>query len=322
VGGIVKQSLFRVVAVEIHHVVIPAGDGSLLIAGHVIQVEMGVTVLFAAEHEMLSVGQEKQVIKVIFGDVILIFLSIQAGGAAHPGVCQQNLQLVLVAIQFQDRQFLRVCCPLDPGNVVILPLAQLHGGGDAVFDVVHVYAHLGIGLSGFRVFIRVIRGIEGIGFDGRALSLEKIHGILLHGRFIEFHESDGRTVRCPGKGFVESEFLLVHPIRCPVDDLVEFPVERDLQFGTETKIRDKKIVIPYEGNFRAVWREGGQSLRPARGKRFQLFVLEVKHVIICRERVAINRGHVRANQDSAFVRTERVILNTGHGFISRIIQIQ
>ena len=86
--GIVVKFFYRIVPVEVDHVVFPGRDRLDFFPAHGIQVKMGIATFFTAHDEVLPVFHEDQVVQVAFRDIIFVFFPVKYGCTSHAGIGQ------------------------------------------------------------------------------------------------------------------------------------------------------------------------------------------------------------------------------------------
>ena len=100
--SIIVKFFYRIVPVEINHVVFTGSDRLNFFTAHCIQVKVRITTFFTTHDEMLPVFHEDQVVQVAFRDIIFIFFPVKHGCTSHAGIGQQDFQLILETVQFHD----------------------------------------------------------------------------------------------------------------------------------------------------------------------------------------------------------------------------
>ena len=186
VRGIVEQFAGRVVAVKVDDVEVAAGDGLFFASCHIIKVEVHEAAFFARDDELGTVVEKYQVVEIAFGDVVLVFLAVKRGGGAHFDVGKQDFHFILVAVQADDGELLRVFCPADAGQVDIFFFAGVHFKGCAVFNVIDIDGNFGIFLACLGVFVGIVRRVEAVLFQVGSLPFEHVHLKFAYFGFIEF----------------------------------------------------------------------------------------------------------------------------------------
>ena len=208
-----------------------------------------------------------------------------------------------MAVELQHDGVAAVGQPIDAREVAIAVVAEVEARVRARGEVVDVHLHEGIVLTGLRVFVLEIRGIELV-----------VHrdGVLLDAALVEAEIGDFAAVGGERGGLRHVEFLLIDPVREAVQDVVGVAVAGDAHHLARAQILVVEVAIAGEDHFRAVLGEFGEAEQMRRvGDRRKRLLFNVIDVIVSQRGAAIDALLVERQHNLLLVSGEGVVADAG-----------
>ena len=145
------------------------------------------SVALGSDNHRLSVFQE--IIVVGHVQPFVVAVGIDDVLLLGDGVVADEIELVLMTVQFQNHSILAVGQPIDPWEVAVGVVTQIDFGEGFCGNIIDVNVHQGVVLAGFRVFVFEI---------GRVELVVQSEVVLLHATLVEAQEGNLATVGRPG----------------------------------------------------------------------------------------------------------------------------
>ena len=190
-------------AYEVEHDPAALGELAQLVAFGVEEVEVVVAVALALKDELAGVpGEEGD--GVLGLDVLGIGLAVELGKAvACGGVVAHEAAVVLVAIELEEVDGLRIGAPSHVGEVAVLGVASLEVVGGAGGHVIDAHGDLVGGLPRHGVLVGLVGGDVG----------EEVHlRVVGDHALVHAVEGEAHAVGAPEEAAVDAELVAVHAL--------------------------------------------------------------------------------------------------------------
>jgi len=232
-------------------------------------------------------------------DISLIFITQDQAENAAFRIRVIHIENILMTVQGHHSQLIVIIRKNDPWNIAVrfhrnfqfLRIFRRH--------VIRVQRHFRILLASFRIFIVIIAGIKPVA--------EHLHRIFGHFRFIETHKSQLFAVRRPGHQVRYGKLFFIYPIGNTVQDFIQLPVFRHLDFRIVIEFTNPYIIVTHIGDHPPVRRECRNHLLAFRiGNRLHIITAHIIVVHIRLERTAIDRLRIAPDENMMSCAADRV----------------
>ena len=267
-----------VVAVEIAHVEVAAGDGGGKLTREGVPIEVLIARAVGEHHEVAVVEFKAGV--GFLNDIFVVGFTKSELRHAAAGINHIEVHAVLMAIERHDSEAVGVGGHGNARNVAIG--IERHGelARGTALEVVAMERDGGVSLSRDGIFVIVRARIVGVFRHLGTEALEHLHVVDGHLTFVVAQPAKHFAIGRKLERAACRKLFFVHPVGNTIDDFVALTVGRHLRFGVVVKeFYDKEVVVAGKSHHVAVGREKGRHLRTAFREGRELAVERVVNIV-------------------------------------------